>query len=113
MLALYHAAKLLCKPREKLNVYALSKDYIKLVSTYIQASDAANVTQVMVTTALAEDLTAFTKADLDDMKPEKYVEEVNSRCNLIIEECTFIMARDQFHRYVHIYIYTCINITNY
>ena len=46
ILALYIMASDLSKPKERVNIYIISKEFMKLVVTYIQASDSATATQV-------------------------------------------------------------------
>lgn len=74
--------------------YQFMKAIEVLVATYIQPEV---VMQVLVSKRLREDLLAVLTADRDD---EDLLKNVDNLLDKTLEETIFIMARDQFHRFI-------------
>lgn len=79
---------------KKSNTYQLTTQFKKLMQLYINPDTSM---QVMISNDLKVNLTAFLDADVDD---SEYTNQLLSRCQRLKEESIFIMARDQFHRFI-------------
>jgi hypothetical protein len=53
--------------------------------------------QVMVSPSLKESLVLALEDDVDD---PSYLDSIATNCARAADECVFIMARDQFHRFI-------------
>jgi PAS domain S-box-containing protein len=91
-LNLYMAVRDLKK--QKLTTYNMSKEAEKIFKSYIQVDTQM---QVMISTTLCQDYAKIIDADKDD---SNYIPDLNALFERLLEEALFLMARDQFHRFI-------------
>lgn len=83
-----------CRKRN-IKIYEMTKEFRRLVETYVNPETAT--TQVMISLSLRDMLIQAMEDDIDDVN---YIDTMIFNCCRIIEETIFIMARDQFHRFI-------------
>lgn len=79
---------------KKLNAYQLSKEVEHIIIEFLQPDTAM---QVMVSKQLQDAAMAILNADKDS---EEYTKNIAKLLNNIVDESVFLMARDQFNRFI-------------
>lgn len=87
--------KILFLKNSKPTPYVLSTEITKVINQYINPDLAT--TQVMVSLSLQNEFLALLEADKDH---PSYVDTIYALVDRALEEAIFLMARDQFHRFI-------------
>lgn len=80
--------------KTKVTPYQLCKHVERIVQQYVGADTAM---QVMVSEVLRNDFVEMARADRDD---PHLVQKIWKLFDRLLDECIFLMARDQFHRFI-------------